>query len=53
MLHGATAGTDAGNPVYVGTMVSLIVLVAGLTLYRILTARKFRGVFTASTPTSF
>ncbi len=36
----ATAGTDAGNPVYVGTMVGLIVLVAGLTLYRILTARQ-------------
>jgi DMSO/TMAO reductase YedYZ heme-binding membrane subunit len=53
VLHGATAGTDAGNPVYVGTMVSLIVLVAGLTLYRILTARKFRGVFTSPVPTTF
>lgn len=53
VLHGALAGTDAGNPVYVGTMVSLIVLVAGLTLYRVLTARKFRGVFTTPAPTSF
>lgn len=50
VLHGATAGTDAGNPVYVGSMVGLIVLVSGLTLHRIVTARKFRGVFTASTP---
>ena len=51
-LHGALAGTDAGNPIYVGSMVGLIVLVSGLTVHRVLTARKFRGVFRAPAPSS-
>lgn len=46
MIHGALAGTDSGNPIYIGSMVALIALVTGLTVHRVLTARKFRGVFT-------
>lgn len=50
VVHGATAGSDAGNPLYVGSMTALVITVAGLTLYRILTARKFRGVFGSDRP---
>lgn len=35
-IHGATAGTDAGNAWYVGASVASIVLVLLLTIYRIL-----------------
>jgi len=39
-LHGATAGTDASNPVYVMAMVGSIVAVTFLTLYRILVGKR-------------
>ena len=39
-LHGATAGTDAGNAWYVGLSVASIVLVLLLTIYRILVGKK-------------
>ncbi len=39
-LHGATAGTDAGNPWYVGGSVASIVLVLVLTLYRAIAGKR-------------
>jgi DMSO/TMAO reductase YedYZ heme-binding membrane subunit len=39
-IHGATAGTDAANPVYAVASFGSIVLVAFLTLYRVLMPRR-------------
>jgi DMSO/TMAO reductase YedYZ heme-binding membrane subunit len=39
-IHGATAGTDAGNAWYVGASVASIVLVLLLTMYRILIGKR-------------
>lgn len=39
-IHGATAGTDAGNRWYVGVSVASIVLVLILTMYRILIGKR-------------
>lgn len=39
-VHGATAGTDAGNRWYVGISVASIVLVLVLTLYRLLVGKR-------------
>jgi DMSO/TMAO reductase YedYZ heme-binding membrane subunit len=41
-LHGATAGTDAANPVYAVGSIASIVLVVFLTLYRIMASRQAR-----------
>jgi sulfoxide reductase heme-binding subunit YedZ len=39
-IHGATAGTDAANPWYVRGSVLSIVLVLGLTLYRVVIGKR-------------
>lgn len=40
ILHGATAGTDAGHPAYLGAVTSGIGAVALLTGYRVITLRR-------------
>ena len=40
LIHGATAGTDAGHPLYIASMATLTVLVILLTGYRILAGRR-------------
>ena len=42
LIHGVTAGTDAGHPVYIGAMSSLAMLVVFLTCYRIIAGRRGR-----------
>ena len=42
IVHGAMAGTDAGNPLYVGATVGTIGVVLGLIVQRALTARRLR-----------
>lgn len=42
LIHGITAGTDAGNPLYVGGSVAAVLLVLVLTVQRILTQRALR-----------
>jgi hypothetical protein len=42
LVHGATAGTDAGHPLYLGAMSTLIVVVVFLTGYRIVIGRRRR-----------
>jgi predicted ferric reductase len=42
LVHGATAGTDAGHPAYVGAMSTLAMLVVFLTCYRIIAGRGGR-----------
>lgn len=43
LIHGITAGTDAGNPLYVFGSAAAILGVTGLTVYRVLTQRKLRA----------
>ena len=43
VIHGAMAGTDAGNPLYVGGIATMILATTFLTLYRILAARRSRA----------
>lgn len=42
VVHGATAGTDASNPIYVLLVGSITVLITWLTGTRILTSRRLR-----------
>ena len=43
LVHGITAGTDAGNPLYVAGSALAVVTVLWMTVYRILTQRKLRS----------
>jgi len=49
-LHGATAGTDAGNAWYVVGSIVSIILVLGLTMYRILIGKRSAGARNAGVP---
>ncbi|HEX5630552.1 MAG TPA: hypothetical protein VFY15_02755, partial [Acidimicrobiia bacterium] len=40
IVHGATAGTDAGHPIYLGAVTAGIGAVALLTGYRVVTVRR-------------
>ena len=40
IIHGAMAGTDAGNPLYVGGVAAMAIATVFLTGYRILTVRR-------------
>ncbi|HEX9978556.1 MAG TPA: ferric reductase-like transmembrane domain-containing protein [Acidimicrobiia bacterium] len=42
MVHGATAGTDARNPMYLAGTVAAVLVVVFLTGYRVLTSRRVR-----------
>ena len=43
IVHGVQAGTDAGNPLYIGATALLTLVVIFLTVFRILTARRHRS----------
>jgi len=42
LIHGATAGTDASNPIYIVATGAMTALVSFLTLFRILSSRGLR-----------
>jgi hypothetical protein len=48
VVHGATAGTDAGNLAYIGVSLGGVGLVLFLTVVRMLTSRRVRRAFPAS-----
>lgn len=50
IVHGVQAGTDAGNPLYVWSMGLLALVVAFLTMFRVLTARRRRRRAVAPSP---
>jgi len=45
VVHGATAGTDAGNKVYMAVSLASVALVLFLTVVRLLTSRRVRQAF--------
>ncbi|MGI9614016.1 MAG: ferric reductase-like transmembrane domain-containing protein [Acidimicrobiales bacterium] len=50
LIHGITAGTDAGNPVYILATGTLTALVSFLTLFRVFTSRMTRRAIESRTP---
>ena len=45
IVHGAAAGTDAGNPLYTAVSLASVTVVLFLTVVRVLTSRKVRQAF--------
>jgi DMSO/TMAO reductase YedYZ heme-binding membrane subunit len=50
LIHGATAGTDAGHPIYVLATGSMTAIVAFLTIFRVLGSRTARRAVESRTP---
>lgn len=50
LIHGATAGTDAGNPIYVVATGATTALVAFLTIFRVLGSRTARKAIESRAP---
>jgi predicted ferric reductase len=50
VVHGATAGTDAGNVAYITVSLTAVTLVLFLTIVRMLTSRQVRKAFPAARP---
>ena len=51
IVHGATAGTDAGNPLYLGATIVVVLFVVFLTGYRVMTSRRVRQATKAAPAT--
>ena len=43
LIHGAQAGSDAGNPLYIAATSALVLTVGGLTIYRIVGSRLLKN----------
>lgn len=50
LIHGATAGTDAGRPAYIAGAATLILLTAGLSAYRVVIGRRPRRAAVPTAP---